>query len=88
MVGPRAVRTLCGRCMEASVTQANERGTATYEGRLLPRPGEEVVDQGLGFDVATLLGRRQMLRAFGLGAVTVGLAACGASTSGSAASTG
>jgi len=70
------------------VTQANERGTPTYEGRPLPRPGAEVVDQGLGFDVATLLGRRQMLRAFGLGAVTVGLAACGASTSGSTASTG
>jgi protocatechuate 3,4-dioxygenase beta subunit len=51
-------------------------GVPTYEGRPLPRPDEEVVDQGLGFDVATLLGRRQMLRALGLGAVTVGLAAC------------
>ena len=70
------------------MAQANERGTPTYGGRPLPRPGEEVVDQGLAFDVATLLGRRQMLRALGLGAVTVGLAACGASTSGSAAATG
>jgi protocatechuate 3,4-dioxygenase beta subunit len=50
----------------------------TFEGRPLPRPDEEVVDQGLAFDVGTLLGRRQMLRAFGLGAVAVGLAACGA----------
>jgi protocatechuate 3,4-dioxygenase beta subunit len=60
----------------------------TYEGRPLARPGEEVVDQGLGFDVATLVGRRQLLRAFGLGAVTVGLAACSPGvSSGSAATT-
>ncbi|MFI5841444.1 3,4-dioxygenase subunit beta [Catenuloplanes sp. NPDC051500] len=50
----------------------------TYEGRALPRQDEEVVDQGLGFDLETLLGRRRLLRAFGLGAVTLGLAACGA----------
>jgi protocatechuate 3,4-dioxygenase beta subunit len=60
----------------------------TYQGRPLPRPDEEVVDQGLGFDVATLLGRRQLLRAFGLAAVTVGLAACGAGSSGGASSSG
>jgi protocatechuate 3,4-dioxygenase beta subunit len=52
----------------------------TYEGRPLARPDEEVVDQGLGFDLATLIGRRQVLRAFGLGAVTLGLAACGDSS--------
>lgn len=59
----------------------------TYEGRPLPRPGEEVVDQGLGFDVVTVLGRRQVLRALGLGAVTVGLAACGATTGSSGSTT-
>jgi len=60
----------------------------TYRGRPLPRPDEEVVDQGLGFDMATMFGRRRMLRALGLGAVTVGLAACGTGTgSGSAAAT-
>jgi protocatechuate 3,4-dioxygenase beta subunit len=69
------------------VTQAHERGTRTYEGRPLPRPHEEVVDQGLGFDVATLLGRRQVLRALGLGAVTAGLAACGAGTGSGGTST-
>ena len=31
--------------------------TPTYEGRALPRPDEELVDQGLGFDVGTLLSR-------------------------------
>jgi hypothetical protein len=29
--------------------------TPAYEGRVLPRPDEELVDQGLGFDVGTLL---------------------------------
>ena len=55
--------------------------TPTYEGRPLPRPDEEVVDQGLGFDLATLMGRRRMLRGLGLGALTLGLAACGTATS-------
>jgi protocatechuate 3,4-dioxygenase beta subunit len=68
--------------------QTDGRTTPTYEGRPLARPDEELVDQGLAFDVATLLGRRQVLRALGLGAVTAGLAACGSSTSGSTASTG
>jgi protocatechuate 3,4-dioxygenase beta subunit len=67
--------------------------TATYEGRPLARPEEEIVDQGLGFDLGTLLGRRQVLRAFGLGVTTLGLAACGSqsdtgsSTTSAAAST-
>ena len=33
-----------------------------YEGRPLVRPDEEIVDQGQGADVATLMGRRRMLR--------------------------
>ncbi len=48
-----------------------------YEGRPYDRPDEELTDQGLGFDLTTLLGRRQVMRALGLGAATVGLAACG-----------
>jgi protocatechuate 3,4-dioxygenase beta subunit len=59
----------------------------SYEGRPLVRPDEEVVDQGLGFDLTTLLDRRQVLRFLGLGVASVGLAACGAgSGSGTAAS--
>jgi protocatechuate 3,4-dioxygenase beta subunit len=54
----------------------HEPATPTYQGRHLPRPDEEVTDQGLGFDLHTLLGRRQLLRAFGAGAVTFGIAAC------------
>lgn len=50
--------------------------TRRFEGRPLPRPHAELVDQGLGFDLGTLLTRRQALRAaLGLGAVA-GLAAC------------
>jgi protocatechuate 3,4-dioxygenase beta subunit len=62
--------------------------TPTYEGRRMPRPHEELVDQGLGFDVGTLLSRRRLLAVLGLGAASVGLAACGAggSTSSSASS--
>ena len=59
----------------------------TYQGRPLPRPDDEVVDQGLAFDVGTLLGRRRVLKAFGIGAATLGLAACGAGTSTSASAT-
>ena len=61
--------------------------TTTYEGRRLPRPEEELVDQGLAFDVGTLMSRRRILGVFGLGAVGVGLAACGAGTSSSSTGT-
>src|SRR5262245_46127739 len=51
-----------------------------FEGRLLPHPDEPVFDQGLAFDVETLLSRRQVLRALGYGAFGAGLLsviACG-----------
>ncbi|AUN41000.1 intradiol ring-cleavage dioxygenase [Tsukamurella tyrosinosolvens] len=54
----------------------------TYEGRPLPRPHEEVVDQGLSFDLGTLMSRRRMLAALGIGAAGIGLAACGTSSPG------
>ncbi|GID30277.1 intradiol ring-cleavage dioxygenase [Paractinoplanes brasiliensis] len=47
-----------------------------YQGRRLPRPDEEVVDQGLGFDLGTLVNRRHVLRGLGVGAAVLGLAAC------------
>ncbi|MUN62647.1 3,4-dioxygenase subunit beta [Kocuria sediminis] len=49
-----------------------------YEGRRLPRPEEEVVDQGLDFDLGTLVSRRRVLGFLGVDAATAGLAACGA----------
>ena len=62
--------------------------TPTYEGRPLPRPHDEVVDQGLGFDLGTLVGRRAVLRGIGLGALSAGLAACGSGTGASTAPSG
>ncbi|SDU86429.1 Dioxygenase [Microlunatus sagamiharensis] len=57
--------------------------TPTYQGRPYDRPDEELVDQGLPFDVTTLLNRRQVFRALGLGAGVAGLAACGVGASSS-----
>ena len=64
---------------------SNHAHDLSYEGRPFDRPEEELTDQGLRFDVATLLSRRRLLRGLGLGATTLTLAACGAnaSTSGS-----
>ena len=45
----------------------------TFEGRALPHPEEPVYDQGLAFDVDTLISRRKVLRALGYGAVGAGL---------------
>ncbi|MFE6510529.1 intradiol ring-cleavage dioxygenase [Nocardioides sp. NPDC057767] len=60
-----------------------------YEGRLLARPEEEVVDQGAGFDISTLLTRRRVLGLVGVGVGAAALAACGASgSSGSSGSSG
>ena len=76
--------------MKRQLFRPQDRATVlTYEGRALPKPDEELVDQGLSFDIGTLLSRRQALQAFGLGAVAVGLAACGSSstTTSAAAST-
>ncbi|KAA9392997.1 intradiol ring-cleavage dioxygenase [Kocuria coralli] len=68
-------------------------GKHTYQGRELPRQDEEVVDQGLGFDLQTLVNRRSILSAVGLGAAAFGLAACSpnsssAGSSGSGSATG
>lgn len=48
----------------------------TFEGRRLPHPDEPAYDQGLQFDVETLLTRRQVIRAMGYGAIAVSAAAC------------
>lgn len=59
----------------------------TYEGRPLDRPHEEVVDQGLPFDLATLFSRRRVLSLFGIGAGAMVLAACAPAASGSSSTT-
>ena len=59
-----------------------------YEGRLLARPDDELVDQGAAFDAKTLVTRRRMLGLVGAGVGAVTLAACypGSSSSSSAGS--
>lgn len=54
-----------------------------YEGRLLDRPDEEVVDQGAAFDLRTLLTRRGVLSLAGIGLGAVVLAACAPSVTAS-----
>ena len=48
----------------------------TYEGRLLDRVDEEVVDQGAAFDIRTVMTRRGILSLAGLGVGAFVLAAC------------
>ena len=57
-------------------TPARPVSWPTFEGRPLADPTEPVVDQGLQFDVDTLIDRRQMLKVLGLGGVSIGIAAC------------
>lgn len=52
-----------------------------YEGRMLDRVDEEVVDQGAAFDIRTLVTRRGVLSLAGLGVGAVVLAACTPATS-------
>ncbi|MFS0912060.1 3,4-dioxygenase subunit beta [Microbacterium sp. 179-I 3D2 NHS] len=58
-----------------------------YDGRLLDRADEEVVDQGVVFDIRTLMSRRGVLGLAGLGAAAAVLAACTPTVSGTSAGT-
>jgi len=58
-----------------------------YEGRLLDRADEEVVDQGVAFDIRTLVSRRAVLSLVGFGVGAVALAACTTDTSAATGST-
>ena len=50
----------------------------THEGRVLPKQDEELVDQGLQFDIGTLLSRRRTLAFLGGGAAGNGAGVVGA----------
>ncbi len=62
------------------------RQPPVYQGRRLPRPTDAIQDQGLGFDIGTMLTRRRALSFLGLGVATVGLASCGSQATDTAAS--
>jgi protocatechuate 3,4-dioxygenase beta subunit len=59
-------------------TRQAARDLPTYEGRQLANPEEEVFDQGLAFDLETLMVRRQVLRLLGVASTGTGLLALGA----------
>lgn len=83
MVNRLRQETIMANVPEPEITQ---EGPA-FEGRLLVRPEDEVVDQGAGFDMKTLVSRRGILSLVGLGVGAVTLAACaGTSTDSSSAS--
>lgn len=65
----------------------NTSAGPTYEGRLLDRPTEEVVDQGAGFDITTLVTRRRVLGLVGAGAGAFALAACSSTSSAGSSTT-
>ncbi|OZD07950.1 3,4-dioxygenase subunit beta [Rhodococcus sp. 06-235-1A] len=65
----------------------NTSAGPTYEGRLLDRPAEEVVDQGAGFDITTLITRRRVLSIVGAGAGAFALAACSTSSNAGSSTT-
>ena len=60
--------------------------TQTFEGRPLPDPTEPAWDQGLAFDVETLIDRRRVLKGIGLAGLSIGIAACAPGSNGSSAS--
>ncbi|MCV7058540.1 3,4-dioxygenase subunit beta [Mycolicibacterium gilvum] len=62
-----------GKQRENNLTR---RRRVAHQGRTLPRPTEDIDEQGLMFDVDTLLNRRRMLHVLGWGAAAAGLAAC------------
>ena len=55
---------------------AEEPAHPAFEGRPLPDPTEPAWDQGLAFDVQTLLDRRRVLKGIGLAGISLGIAAC------------
>ena len=57
-----------------------------FEGRPLPDPTEPAWDQGLSFDVETLIDRRRVLKGIGLAGLSIGIAACAPGSNGASAS--
>ena len=48
----------------------------SFEGRRLDRPSDDIEDQGLAFDMRTMVSRRRVLGIFGIGVGAAALAAC------------
>ncbi len=75
--------------MTISRSPAASAPVPSFEGRPLPDPSEPAYDQGLAFDVETLLDRRQILKLIGYGSLGAGLfALAGCAAVGSSATPG
>lgn len=59
----------------------NTANGPTYEGRVLDRPADEVVDQGINFDLGTLMSRRLFIGAGVAGFGSLALVACSSGSS-------
>src|SRR5690242_12010988 len=59
-----------------TVRRPDAEAPPTFEGRPLPDPTEPAWDQGLAFDVETLIDRRRVLKGIGLAGLSIGIAAC------------
>jgi protocatechuate 3,4-dioxygenase beta subunit len=68
-----------------TTTTRTADATPTFEGRPLPDPTEPAWDQGLAFDVQTLMDRRRVLKGIGLAGISIGVAACAPGSGSSAA---
>ena len=82
----RAAQTAQTAESPSAPAETPEHPTPTYQGRPLDRPEEDLEDQGLAFDLGTLIDRRRALGILGLGAGSLALAACGASSGGTGSS--
>lgn len=67
--------------MTRPTDSASPHARASFEGRPLDRPHDELADQGAPFDIRTMLTRRRVLGVLGVGVAGAVLAAC--STGGS-----
>ncbi|MFI5292800.1 MAG: 3,4-dioxygenase subunit beta [Candidatus Limnocylindrales bacterium] len=61
------------RAQPEPITPTPTLPTQTFEGRALANPAEDIYDQGLAFDVGTLLDRRRMLKLMGFTGLSAGL---------------
>jgi protocatechuate 3,4-dioxygenase beta subunit len=72
-----------GYGQRGAAEEAVQQATAMYEGRPLANPEEDLFDQGLSFDLETMLDRRRLLKLIGYSGLSVGLLAlvgCGSSS--------
>ena len=69
-----------------AVERTTQVPALTYEGRPLANPDEDIYDQGLAFDIETMLDRRRVLKLIGFAGLSAGLVALAGCAPGNGAS--